>query len=71
MAQPKFVIFPDSAGEYRWRLLGGNSEIVAVSEGYTTEYSAERSAKRVKEIAHEATIVDQETINAFTNLFKR
>ena len=71
MANPRFVVFPDSAGEYRWRLIAGNSEIVAVSESYTTKPSAARSAKRVREIAHEATIVDQEAINALTNLFRR
>lgn len=41
----------DRAGGYRWRLIAGNGEIVAVSESYTTLYSADRSAKRVKELA--------------------
>lgn len=51
-----FEIFKDSRGEYRWRLKARNGEIVASSEGYTTKYSAQRSAQRVKEIAHNATI---------------
>ena len=57
MNKPKFVIYRDVAGGYRWQLKAGNGEIVAVSEGYTTKYSAVRSAERVKNIAWEATIV--------------
>ncbi len=40
----KFQIFRDIAGQYRWRLIARNGEIVAASEAYTTEYSARRSA---------------------------
>jgi len=54
----KFVIYRDVAKQYRWRLRARNGEIVAVSEAYTTKYSANRSAQRVKEIAHEAIVVD-------------
>lgn len=54
----RFVIFQDSALQYRWRLIAGNNEIVAVSEAYTTKYSAIRSAKRVKEISCIADIID-------------
>ncbi len=52
----KFVIFRDHAGEYRWRLVARNGEIVASSEGYTTQYSAFRSAETVKNLASHATI---------------
>ncbi|MBU2575959.1 DUF1508 domain-containing protein [Patescibacteria group bacterium] len=54
----KFDIYLDRAGEYRWRLVASNGEIVAVSESYTTKYSAKRSAERVKEIAYYAIIVE-------------
>jgi len=57
----KFVIFEDVAGEFRWRLVAGNGEPVAASEGYTTRYSAERSARRVKEIAGSAILDDSKT----------
>lgn len=55
---PKFIIYRDRAGEYRWRLVAGNGEIVAVSEGYTAKQSAIWSAKRVKIWASMAQIVD-------------
>jgi len=51
-----FEIFKDRRGEYRWRLKARNGEVVASSEGYTTKYSAQRSAQRVKEIAPRAFI---------------
>ena len=54
----KFVVYRDVVGQYRWRLIAGNGEIVAASEGYTTKYSAQRSAERVKQIAYSAIIVD-------------
>lgn len=54
----KFVIYRDIAGQYRWRLLAGNSEIVAISEAYTTKYIALNSARRVKQIAFLAIVVN-------------
>ena len=52
-----FEVYMDRAGQYRWRLKSGNGEIVAISEGYTVKYSAERSAERAKTIASYARIV--------------
>jgi len=52
----KFVIYRDISGQYRWRLVAGNGEIVASSEAYTTHYSAKRSAERVKALAAYAII---------------
>lgn len=54
----KFEIYPDVAGEYRWRLKAANGEIVAASEGYAYKYSAIRSAQHVKIWARMAVIVD-------------
>jgi uncharacterized protein len=54
----KFVIYRDVAGQYRWRLLAGNGEIVAASEAYTTKYNALNSARRVKQIAFLAIVAD-------------
>lgn len=34
MKGPKVVIYPDRAGEYRWRLVGGNGEIEASGESH-------------------------------------
>lgn len=54
----KFVVYRDIAGQYRWRLVAGNGEIVAASEAYTTKYNALHSANRVKQIAFLAIVVD-------------
>lgn len=54
----KFQIYQDRAGQYRWRLVAGNGEIVAISEAYTTKYGAKRSAERVKILAGLAIIVE-------------
>ena len=59
----RFVIYRDRAGQYRWRLVARNGEIVATSEAYTTKYSALISARRVKILAHIAIIVDLTTIS--------
>ena len=54
---PKFEVYMDRAGQYRWRLKARNGEIVAVSEGYTSLYSAKQSAELVKSLALYASIV--------------
>ena len=56
MGTPRFVIYKDIAGEWRWRLKATNGEIVATSEGYTSKQSAVNSAYRVKEIAAAAKV---------------
>jgi uncharacterized protein YegP (UPF0339 family) len=35
-AAPKFELYQDKAGKFRWRLLAANGEIIAVGEGYNT-----------------------------------
>lgn len=54
----RFQVYRDSKGEYRWRLLAGNNEIVAISEGYTTKQGAINSANWVKKWAPVASIYD-------------
>jgi len=58
MTNPRFVIYTDKAGYYRWYLQAKNGEKVAASEAYVYKQSAINSARRVKEIAWEADIVD-------------
>jgi hypothetical protein len=53
---PKFEVYMDRAGQYRWRLKARNGEIVAVSESYTTLYNAKESAELIKAIAPYAGI---------------
>ena len=56
--QTKFEVYSDAAGKHRWRLKGGNGEIVATSEGYSTRYAAKASAASVEGWAHSAIIVE-------------
>ena len=55
---PKFEIFRDVQGYYRWRLVAGNGEKVAASEAYVRHEGAKRSVARIKEIAPSAVVVD-------------
>jgi len=56
--EPRFELYEDGAGEWRWRLVAANGEIIADSgEGYTTKQGAERGIRSVKTTAPEATIV--------------
>ena len=53
---PTFQVYKDRAGQYRWRLLARNGQIVAVSESYTAILSAKYSAELIKALAPVATI---------------
>ncbi len=55
---PKFEIYTDRAGQYRWRLKASNGEIVATSEGYIYKSSAITSVRKVQELAPQAQIYD-------------
>lgn len=54
----KFEIYLSRDGQYRWRLKAANGEIIATSEGYTTKYSARRSAEGIKITAPYAIIIE-------------
>lgn len=47
----KFVIFLDKAGEYRFRLLASNGEIILASEGYKSKSSCKNGIASVKKNA--------------------
>ena len=53
---PKFELYTDKAGEYRFRLKAKNGEIIATSEGYKTKASCENGIESVKKNAPEAQI---------------
>lgn len=40
-------LYKDVAGQWRWRAIGGNGEVVTNSEGYTRKWSAKRTAKKL------------------------
>jgi len=55
---PKFEMYKDKAGEFRFRLKAKNGEIIAVSEGYTTKASCENGIASVKKNAPDAEITE-------------
>ena len=57
---PKFEIYLDKAGEYRFRLKATNGEIIAVSEGYKAMAGCENGIASVKKNAPDAEIVEAE-----------
>jgi len=45
----KFTVYKDKAGEYRWRLVHANGNILATaSEGYSSKASALKCIENVK-----------------------
>ena len=53
---PKFEVYLDKAGEYRFRLKAKNGEVIAVSEGYKSKDSCLNGIESVKANAPEAEI---------------
>lgn len=53
---PKYEMYTDKAGEYRFRLKAKNGEIIAVSEGYTTKAACENGIESVRKNAPDAVI---------------
>ncbi len=54
---PKFEMYLDKAGEYRFRLKARNGEIIATSEGYKAKASCINGIESVKKNAPDAEIV--------------
>lgn len=57
---PKFEMYVDKAGEYRFRLKARNGEVIAVSEGYKAKASCENGIESVRTNAVDAEIVKAE-----------
>ncbi|MCR4767245.1 MAG: YegP family protein [Saccharofermentans sp.] len=53
---PKFEVYEDKGGEFRFRLKAKNGQIIASSEGYTKIDSCLNGIESVKKNAPEATI---------------
>lgn len=51
MADPKFEIYRDNKGEFRFRLKAPNGEVIAVGEGYTTKAACMNGIESVKKNA--------------------
>lgn len=57
LKHPKFEVYTDKAGEFRFRLKATNGQIVAVSEGYMAIKSCFNGIESVKK-----NVVDAETV---------
>jgi hypothetical protein len=53
---PKFEMYTDKAGEYRFRLKATNGEIIATSEGYKAKASCINGIESVKKNAPDAPV---------------
>ena len=55
---PKFEVYTDKAGEYRFRLKASNGQIIAVGEGYKAKVGCLNGIESVKKNAPDASIVE-------------
>lgn len=54
---PKFELYEDKAGEFRFRLKAKNGQVIATSEGYKAKASCLNGIESVKKNAPDAEIV--------------
>ena len=59
LTNPKFEVYEDKGGEFRFRLKARNGQIVAVSEGYTTHKACLDGVESVRKNAPEAEVVEE------------
>ncbi len=57
---PKFEVYTDKAGEFRFRLKARNGQIIAVGEGYKKKTSCLNGIESIKKNAPEAELVIEE-----------
>jgi len=55
----KFELYKDKKGEFRWRLIATNGQVIATGEGYTTKESAKNGIESVKKNAPAAPIEEK------------
>ncbi len=60
VTNPKFEMYVDKAGEYRFRLKARNGEVIATSEGYVAKASCENGIESVRKNAPEAEVVEED-----------
>ena len=59
LSHPKFELYLDKAGEYRFRLKAKNGQIIGASEGYKTWDNCMNGINSVKENGPESEVVRQ------------
>jgi len=56
----KFVVYADSGGKYRWRLVASNGQTTATSgESFSSKANARTAAESIKKSAASAEVVDE------------
>ena len=56
---PKFEVYTDKAGEFRFRLKATNGQVIAVSEGYKAKASCLNGVESVQKNAPDADVVEE------------
>ena len=59
VTNPKFEIYTDKAGEFRFRLKARNGEIIATGEGYKTKASCLNGVESIRKNAPDAAVVKE------------
>jgi uncharacterized protein YegP (UPF0339 family) len=60
VTNPKFEVYTDKSGEYRFRLKARNGEIIAVGEGYKAKASCLNGIDSIRRNAPDAEVVKAE-----------
>ena len=55
----KFTIYKDAKGEFRFRIVATNGNILASSQGYSAKASAKGAIDRIRSDAAGADVVDE------------
>ena len=59
VSHPKFEVYEDKGGEFRFRLKATNGQVIAVSEGYKAIASCLNGIESVKKNAQDSAIVTE------------
>lgn len=59
LIHPKFEMYEDKSGEFRFRLKARNGQIIAVSESYTAKAGCLNGIESVKRNAVDAEVVEE------------
>lgn len=56
---PKFEMYADKSGDFRFRLKAKNGEIIGTSEGYKAKASCQNGIESVKKNAEDAAVTEE------------
>ena len=59
VGNPKFELYQDKKGEYRFRLKAGNGEIILVGEGYKSKSGCKNGIDSIRKNAVDSEIVEE------------